>query len=323
MPLEAVLTTYKRVVVKDSAIEAICYGAKIMIPGLLRFENGIEVDEEVRVQRACLPCCCLAPGCHGRRLCGCAASAFRTDIAALTCCGADRSHVHQGGGSLPGGGADDDCHHGVCGPRLCGQDQARHHGQGHLPAQVGVGPDRSPPPPPRECKRASVMLHRAAAAAELSAHPAAHPAEAWATPLLWPQAQQVGGLGVLSKPTGRSSSRLCPTTGLPTLHLLAGLHPLRKCRAAPRLAAQLCDFHGTPWQHGLLPGIAQHSPMLQPWLSISRLGTCQVLSRQLGRLAACCAVDLSCALQVGLGAHGAEEKAAGGRRQAGQAWAPQ
>ena len=47
MPLESVLTTYKRLVVKDSAIEAICYGAKIMIPGLLRFENGIEVDEEV------------------------------------------------------------------------------------------------------------------------------------------------------------------------------------------------------------------------------------------------------------------------------------
>ena len=48
MPLEAVLTTLKRLVVKDSAIEAICYGAKIMIPGLLRFENGIEVDEDVR-----------------------------------------------------------------------------------------------------------------------------------------------------------------------------------------------------------------------------------------------------------------------------------
>lgn len=49
MPLESVLTTYKRLVVKDSAIEAICYGAKLMIPGLLRFENGIEVDEEVVV----------------------------------------------------------------------------------------------------------------------------------------------------------------------------------------------------------------------------------------------------------------------------------
>ena len=47
MPLEALLTNYKRLVVKDSAINAVCYGAKLMIPGLLRFENGIEVDEEV------------------------------------------------------------------------------------------------------------------------------------------------------------------------------------------------------------------------------------------------------------------------------------
>lgn len=47
MPLEVLLTTYKRCVVKDSAVNAICYGAKLMIPGLLRFENGIEVGEEV------------------------------------------------------------------------------------------------------------------------------------------------------------------------------------------------------------------------------------------------------------------------------------
>ncbi|KAJ6808810.1 uncharacterized protein M6B38_165725 [Iris pallida] len=47
MPLETLLTSYKRVVVKDSAVNAICYGAKLMVPGLLRFENGIEVDEEV------------------------------------------------------------------------------------------------------------------------------------------------------------------------------------------------------------------------------------------------------------------------------------
>jgi len=44
-PLESLLTQYKRIVVKDSAINAICYGAKLMIPGLLRFEAGIEVDE--------------------------------------------------------------------------------------------------------------------------------------------------------------------------------------------------------------------------------------------------------------------------------------
>ena len=36
-PLESLLTTYKRVVVKDSAVSAVCYGAKLMIPGLLRY----------------------------------------------------------------------------------------------------------------------------------------------------------------------------------------------------------------------------------------------------------------------------------------------
>ncbi|XP_061365460.1 H/ACA ribonucleoprotein complex subunit 4 [Gastrolobium bilobum] len=47
MPLEMLLTSYKRLVVKDSAVNAICYGAKFMIPGLLRFENDIDVGEEV------------------------------------------------------------------------------------------------------------------------------------------------------------------------------------------------------------------------------------------------------------------------------------
>ncbi|KAG0286179.1 centromere/microtubule-binding protein cbf5 [Linnemannia gamsii] len=46
-PLETLLTTYKRIVVKDSAVNAICYGAKLMIPGLLRYESGIEINEEV------------------------------------------------------------------------------------------------------------------------------------------------------------------------------------------------------------------------------------------------------------------------------------
>lgn len=36
MPLERLLTNYKRLVVKDSAVNAICYGAKLMIPGLMR-----------------------------------------------------------------------------------------------------------------------------------------------------------------------------------------------------------------------------------------------------------------------------------------------
>lgn len=47
MPLEVLLTNYKRVVVKDSAVNAICYGAKFMIPGLLRFADDIESGEEI------------------------------------------------------------------------------------------------------------------------------------------------------------------------------------------------------------------------------------------------------------------------------------
>lgn len=47
MPLERVLLGHKRLVVKDSAVNAICYGAKLMIPGLLRYEDGIDVDDEV------------------------------------------------------------------------------------------------------------------------------------------------------------------------------------------------------------------------------------------------------------------------------------
>ncbi|KAJ3205537.1 centromere/microtubule-binding protein cbf5, partial [Clydaea vesicula] len=46
-PLETLLTSYKRIVVKDSAVNAICYGAKLMIPGLLRFESSVDVHEEV------------------------------------------------------------------------------------------------------------------------------------------------------------------------------------------------------------------------------------------------------------------------------------
>jgi H/ACA ribonucleoprotein complex subunit 4 len=46
-PLEVLLTTYKRIVVKDSAVNAICYGAKLMVPGLLRFADNIEVGEDV------------------------------------------------------------------------------------------------------------------------------------------------------------------------------------------------------------------------------------------------------------------------------------
>lgn len=46
-PLETLLVGYKRVVAKDSAVNAITYGAKLTLPGLLRYEKGIEVGDEV------------------------------------------------------------------------------------------------------------------------------------------------------------------------------------------------------------------------------------------------------------------------------------
>ncbi|KAH6917260.1 putative rRNA pseudouridine synthase [Coprinopsis sp. MPI-PUGE-AT-0042] len=46
-PLESLLVGYKRIVVKDSAVNAVCYGAKLMIPGLLRYEADIALNEEV------------------------------------------------------------------------------------------------------------------------------------------------------------------------------------------------------------------------------------------------------------------------------------
>ena len=47
LPLEILLTNYKRLVLKDSAVNAVCYGAKLMLPGLLRFAEGIEAGDEV------------------------------------------------------------------------------------------------------------------------------------------------------------------------------------------------------------------------------------------------------------------------------------
>ena len=47
LPLESLLTNFKRIVIKDSTVNSICYGAKLMIPGVLRFENDINRDEEI------------------------------------------------------------------------------------------------------------------------------------------------------------------------------------------------------------------------------------------------------------------------------------
>ena len=47
MPLEMILTNYPRIVVKDTSVNAICYGAQLMIPGVLRYDSGIEMGKEV------------------------------------------------------------------------------------------------------------------------------------------------------------------------------------------------------------------------------------------------------------------------------------
>lgn len=47
MPLEMILTNYPRIVVKDTTVNSLCYGAQLMIPGVLRYEEGIESGKEV------------------------------------------------------------------------------------------------------------------------------------------------------------------------------------------------------------------------------------------------------------------------------------
>eukprot|EP00357_Protocruzia_adherens_P017690 CAMPEP_0114975998 /NCGR_PEP_ID=MMETSP0216-20121206/2418_1 /TAXON_ID=223996 /ORGANISM="Protocruzia adherens, Strain Boccale" /LENGTH=439 /DNA_ID=CAMNT_0002336857 /DNA_START=1674 /DNA_END=2993 /DNA_ORIENTATION=- len=47
MPMELLLINYPRIIVKDSSVNAICYGAKLMIPGILRYSSNFEVGTEV------------------------------------------------------------------------------------------------------------------------------------------------------------------------------------------------------------------------------------------------------------------------------------
>merc|ERR1711992_305206 len=48
-PLEALLTNHKRIIMKDSSVNAVCYGAKVMLPGVLRYDDGIEMGQEIVV----------------------------------------------------------------------------------------------------------------------------------------------------------------------------------------------------------------------------------------------------------------------------------
>jgi len=59
-PLESLLTSHKRLIVKDSAVNAICYGAKILLPGVLRYEDGIEINQEIVVVTTKGEAVCLA-----------------------------------------------------------------------------------------------------------------------------------------------------------------------------------------------------------------------------------------------------------------------
>lgn len=47
LPLEVLLTNYRRIVVKDSSVNAICYGAKLMIPGVLRYDDNININDQI------------------------------------------------------------------------------------------------------------------------------------------------------------------------------------------------------------------------------------------------------------------------------------
>jgi len=59
-PLEYLLIKHKRIIMKDSAVNAICYGAKILLPGVLRYEDGIEMNDEIVVCTTKGEAICLA-----------------------------------------------------------------------------------------------------------------------------------------------------------------------------------------------------------------------------------------------------------------------
>jgi H/ACA ribonucleoprotein complex subunit 4 len=45
--LEILLVNFPRIVIKDSTVNSVCYGAKLMLPGVLRYDNNIEIGKEV------------------------------------------------------------------------------------------------------------------------------------------------------------------------------------------------------------------------------------------------------------------------------------
>ena len=47
MPLEMLLKGHKKIIVKDSAVNALCYGAQLMVSGVLRYDANLVVGEEI------------------------------------------------------------------------------------------------------------------------------------------------------------------------------------------------------------------------------------------------------------------------------------
>ncbi len=48
-PVEEICDGVKKIWIKDSAVNAVCYGANLNIPGIVRFEKGIKVNDDVAI----------------------------------------------------------------------------------------------------------------------------------------------------------------------------------------------------------------------------------------------------------------------------------
>lgn len=47
LPLEMLLTNFKRIIIKDTTVNAICYGAQLTVKGILRYDDNINTNTQV------------------------------------------------------------------------------------------------------------------------------------------------------------------------------------------------------------------------------------------------------------------------------------
>ena len=45
-PLELLLVNFPRIVIKDSCVNSLCYGAKLLVPGILRYSSKLQINKE-------------------------------------------------------------------------------------------------------------------------------------------------------------------------------------------------------------------------------------------------------------------------------------